>query len=616
MARHAPGDDDEPLVAAQHFALKAIAGCVEKLEARLKAEKNEMPPVDATLEIIAKNEDKMTKEQKRDKVMFEGQQEFDWEQSLSKKVATQAKRGEDVCDQALNRVHKVLLRRWQRRRNRDRPMTLKRVEALASAVDQARARFIEIQEEHDTKAETEAAKLQADRRRLQEQTSALYAAAIAVRAEKARMAEAWEAPVRERQKLMLTTLRRVRRLTQDMKTLPVTNEFKQKHSVLLYSLRMLEASLQKEVPNQTEVEALDQPLDLTAAQQQEIQAQERAFEEQLKQDLEALRESYQRRASRAITEAAIAAKRAIEAEHLTALSTALAALEASKRARAAAEAAPEVLGPLAGALQRLAIEAFRHEQVAKGLSDVASFGPHRKRLLKALEASLQVMAELRPMLVEGMMPRGGLSGSIADDLDRTWEQAVTAAAERWQIFCEAYPDSAPDQGGSDTPRNRSKTPSTAGAFLEDLDVGEEEMSGGGTEPPSSPEASPARSHRGGATPGNKGASQAKPPVPRKPAPPPAKPAANSRPPGRGPAGPGLLKPPPPGARAAAANAASPSRGRDSGKNKAKELLERLDQASRNMDTALGKDGTFSRTLTRNQSSGKPPDAPPKRPGAS
>merc|ERR1719424_587986 len=72
-----------------------------------------------------------------------------------------------------------------------------------------------------------------------------------IREEKGRMNEAYQASTpAEKQKKMSKSLRKIRRLHNDIRDMDVIPELKQNHSVLLYSLRMLEARLNSECPNE------------------------------------------------------------------------------------------------------------------------------------------------------------------------------------------------------------------------------------------------------------------------------------------------------------------------------------------------------------------------------
>merc|ERR1711920_165922 len=99
------------------------------------------------------------------------------------------------------------------------------------------------------------------------------------------MNEAWASEPKKRKKLMLSSLKRVRRLNADMKAFPVLNELKQNHSVLLYSLRMLEARLQSECPESKATEIHEGPLDESPEMQQQLRDAEKAFEDQLAADV-------------------------------------------------------------------------------------------------------------------------------------------------------------------------------------------------------------------------------------------------------------------------------------------------------------------------------------------
>merc|ERR1719326_2583102 len=107
------------------------------------------------------------------------------------------------------------------------------------------------------------------------------------------MAQAYMASTPQiKQKAMKKCLKRVRRLNNEVKDMEVSSDLKQNHSVLLYSLRMLESRLVAEVPpsntNEVLVEGgtLEEFLGSGAGNVQSI---DDAFEEQLateKADLE------------------------------------------------------------------------------------------------------------------------------------------------------------------------------------------------------------------------------------------------------------------------------------------------------------------------------------------
>ena len=89
---------------------------------------------------------------------------------------------------------------------------------------------------------------------------------------------------------MKKSLKRVRRLQEEIKNMEVTADLKQNHSILLYSLRMLEARLNTECPptNNVEVMVEQGTLEEFLGSAGQLVDVDRAFEDQLAKDGDAL----------------------------------------------------------------------------------------------------------------------------------------------------------------------------------------------------------------------------------------------------------------------------------------------------------------------------------------
>merc|ERR1711920_1031451 len=72
-------------------AVQTLVDALKVLTLRLSDDKKKVPTVDSNLDAIAKDEDTLSKQEKLEKEMFEGQQEYSWDRALSLKVQEQAK---------------------------------------------------------------------------------------------------------------------------------------------------------------------------------------------------------------------------------------------------------------------------------------------------------------------------------------------------------------------------------------------------------------------------------------------------------------------------------------------------------------------------------------------
>jgi len=583
------------LQAACETVFSDLSACVCALAEKLQADMSEAPSVDPALETVARDQDLLTKEQRREKVMFEGQQEYDWERSMGLRMKEQQRRRETHSMASLERLERVLRRRWLRQRDKDKPRSMAQLASLVQALEDTEAALLAVRRETLQVAEAAAEELEADRRRMHEQTQVLLSAALVIRSEKARMNEARAASMpSQKQKLLKQSLRTIRRLNNEMKNFPVVTEFKQKHSVLLYSLRMLEARLQGEVPSakddkeEMSSSAGGAPLEETPEQKAQLAEASRLFEAQLGSELAELRRGHERKAQRAVAKEAARSRREAEEEHAPALLAAQAAIRESQSSAAMIQLSQELLRPLAMATAQLGAEHFRHSLVAEGQSEPAGFCPARKRLVAALEATLKTLGLIQPRFKSDLTALSAASSLNAHDLE--WEQALELAQGRWKAFCDSHELQAQDEG-EETPRGEG--PDSPKLNLGDtLLIDDLEIEGSGT-PPRSPQRSPpagGKKVRAEAGTGKKPglpppSSRAKPAVPSA--------VPSGRPPSAGgtaPKTPAASSRPqvPSFARPATTSVSSLKEG-DASKSdqKGAALLAQLDELTKTMDTALG-----------------------------
>ncbi|CAJ1348890.1 unnamed protein product, partial [Effrenium voratum] len=298
----------------------------------------------------------MGKEDKREFVMFEGQQEYDWERSIKLKMQAQMRRRDVHTKECLERVTRALHRRWRRQRDRDKARNMQQLAALVTAIDETQVALDKIRKEHLDAVEKEVEDLERERRRLQEQTRVLMGAALVVRQEKARINKAWYAEPREKRALTFQSLKTVRRLHSDMISFPVTAEFKQKHSVLLYSLRMLEGRLRKDCPYAKDSDIQEGPLEETPEHKKQMEEIDADFEEQLAADSDELRAISRSKAQRAMAREAAQRRQAAEDMLAPALKEASEALRRCERAARRTEIAEDLLRPLAALSAQLGAE--------------------------------------------------------------------------------------------------------------------------------------------------------------------------------------------------------------------------------------------------------------------
>ncbi|CAJ1421512.1 unnamed protein product [Effrenium voratum] len=548
---------ERDLVHATAEALPELKACLKALQSRLQEEKNNPPDVDQRLRVVATDEDKMGKEDKREFVMFEGQQEYDWERSIKLKMQAQMRRRDVHTKECLERVTRALHRRWRRQRDRDKARNMQQLAALVTAIDETQVALDKIRKEHLDAVEKEVEDLERERRRLQEQTRVLMGAALVVRQEKARINKAWYAEPREKRALTFQSLKTVRRLHSDMISFPVTAEFKQKHSVLLYSLRMLEGRLRKDCPYAKDSDIQEGPLEETPEHKKQMEEIDADFEEQLAADSDELRAISRSKAQRAMAREAAQRRQAAEDMLAPALKEASEALRRCERAARRTEIAEDLLRPLAALSAQLGAEAFRHEQLEKSTPEPATFHPKLKRQEASLAATLQVVQGLLSQLdAEQVSQIAAAPSTLGKEPD--WQDALDKASQKWASFCKDYPANAPEE--QETPRGDKTMSSQASvASTLALDDLEEDIEG---------------------TPPRKGAAKA--PPKRVPPPPPNR-KAPARPPSAGSI--------PPSSPAVGSKAQPP--GNDQGTKKGAALLEKLDELSATMDRALGKNALKS-----------------------
>lgn len=610
------------LVAASEAAMMSLRSSLQALRQRLQAQREEVTQVDPALDAVATDMDRLSKDQKREKIMFDSQQEYDWQRAIGNRVTEQARRRNAYNTDSLERVGKVLKRRWHRQRERDKARTMGQLLALLRSIDEAETNIERIRQEHLEKAAADADRLEEERRRMQEQTQVLLKAALVIRQEKLRMSQASAtANLKDKRKLMLQSLRMIRRLNEDMKNFPVLAEFKQKHSVLLYSLRMLEARLKNECPGSTDADIHEGPIETTAEQELQLHESEEAFEEQLQSEIDALRINHRARSERAMAREAARCRQMVEAELLPGLIAARSALQAADDTATLPDLAVGLLRPLAVASARLGVEAFRQAMVVKGEGEPAAFGPRQKRLDGAIDATMKTLEEIQPLFATGQRLSVAPSAEMARNRD--WVSTLTKAEQRWSSFCKAHPNVHIDDE-HDTPRGEQKVNVTmiidTSFVIDDL---EEEMGTprGMVSPTTTGAkegASNSRSMKKGAA-GGLGAANTtltnfrpgtssgqKPSGPPPPPPPPSK--GLQRPPSAGGTGPpkGGLKPQLSGAWATPAGGTTDSKGAA--------LLAQLDELTKTMDDALGKSGPFSRKAGSASANAPPELSPPSRPG--
>mmetsp|Transcript_120221 Transcript_120221/g.345573 ORF Transcript_120221/g.345573 Transcript_120221/m.345573 type:complete len:1962 (-) Transcript_120221:88-5973(-) len=616
-----------PFEMAGQVAIQSVSKTVDELKAKLRREQETMPAKDDMIEDL--QWDGLSKEEKRDKKLFDGQQEFDWDRAVEKAVEARSKKRKSMFQEKLQRAERILRNRWRKTRDRDKQATLEGLAAFGAAINEVEDKIRHEYRESAERAEAEVASMEEERRATHQQTQVMLSAALVVREEKETMNAAWYAPPKERQATMLKCLRRVRRLQEDMKGLETVADLKQKHSVLLYSLRMLEAKLMGEC-QATMRDIQEGPLKLNAAQKKHLEDDTRLFEEKLADDIDRVRASHAVRAERAVSRLAAEFRRTAIQQHEPSLEAARLAIDASTAAAARAELAAVALRALGDVAAKLSAEAVRHSEVSKSPLDVPGFLPKRKRLADATNTTLKILGQLQKELDR---PLEQLASGIRAAPDREWESALCAAEKRWREFCQTYPERELEDG-NETPRSdaevvQGRNPFKAYGELDLGDLGEDDTphGSGGSRPlsPSSPigvaspfgggqgrwgsgQASPQKAAlRGKAQARARGSS----PKGQRPDRPPSA-APINRPPSAGGNG---------GQRRTAFGEAPPAKGSDIGAPPARrrsgsggggggqgaELLAQLDDLSRNLDRALG-----GKTKTKTSGANNTPAAPPRR----
>lgn len=575
----------ESLSKAGDIAFDALSAALAGLTRKLQEEQGSVVDVDGVLNAAVRREAFLSNDEKMKMVMFEGKQDFEWETSAKKKVEAVQKRHEMHAKDAAKRIERILRRRCKRVQDRDRQRTMDQLARFGKAIDVVELEIGHMRREYEQAAENEARELEVERKRTSDQQRALLLAAILIREEKARMATANEAKTtKDKQKILKKCLKRVRRLNEDMKNLEVMTELKQKHSVLLYSLRMLESRLVTDVPGSETGDMDPGPLEPNKEQKKQLDEADHAFAEQLNEDIAAIHAAQDAKANGAIAQHASAARQAIEKEHLRALDEAKAALKRTQDASALVQFAPQLVERVGAVVAILCVEACRHNEIEHSAEGISTFGPQPKRLKPALEASIVALQKAKHAL--GSRPSAQVP---RPDADEQWENVVARTEHQWKTFCGKYP--LVDDGGMRSPASptHAAVSKLRGALqFDDLDAerhGSKGMTGNFLVPPATGLASM-----------NLGSTMAS--------------VAPGGPPSRPPTGlPGGLAPP---ARKPS-KMPPPSAGGHDGKrhkgNEAADVLAQLNQLSSQMDKALGgKHGNSSRKNKDNAA------APPSRVG--
>ncbi|CAK0803233.1 unnamed protein product, partial [Prorocentrum cordatum] len=296
-------------------ALDSFEKTLGALMWRLEQEHDTTTGASRELELLARGEEGLSREQKREKAMFEGQQDYDWERSHDIHVRERAERQERAFASALALAEEQLRGEWRSSHERERAQSLVQMGRLREHLQRAEAEIDDIEQQHRKQLEEEENKLELDRRRIHDQMQVLVAAAAVIRQLKSKMDEVYYSDKKERQEVSIRCLRKVRRLNRDLKLFAasIVQEVKQQHSVLLYSLRMLEARLVKECPNSDHVRAEDGDLETAEVKKQRDEANQ-AFEDQLARDLQNLRQSHRQRSQRLVRNVAARYRAEVERE--------------------------------------------------------------------------------------------------------------------------------------------------------------------------------------------------------------------------------------------------------------------------------------------------------------
>ncbi|CAK0840804.1 unnamed protein product, partial [Prorocentrum cordatum] len=238
-------------------------------------------------------------EQRREKAIFDGQQDFGWDTGLEARVGRRREHLQRAFAEAVAEAEGALQGRRRGVRDHERAAAFGRLQELDERVRSAEAEAEAVLREAEASVAREAAELEADRRRVHEQVQALFAAAAIVRQEKAKLAEVYYAPAKEKRDVSARCLRRVRQLSLDMQGLApaVAPELRERHSVLLYFLRVLEARLAAEC-SQVQVGAAEGGALHTPEVKKQLAEADLAFEAQLAGELQSLRGARQRQAAR------------------------------------------------------------------------------------------------------------------------------------------------------------------------------------------------------------------------------------------------------------------------------------------------------------------------------
>ncbi|CAK0814048.1 unnamed protein product, partial [Prorocentrum cordatum] len=182
-------------------AAAALEAAVGALGQRLERERElarEAGRPSAELQAAARAEDGLTKEQRREKAIFDGQQDFGWDTGLEARVGRRREHLQRAFAEAVAEAEGALQGRRRGVRDHERAAAFGRLQELDERVRSAEAEAEAVLREAEASVAREAAELEADRRRVHEQVQALFAAAAIVRQEKAKLAEVYYAPAKRR----------------------------------------------------------------------------------------------------------------------------------------------------------------------------------------------------------------------------------------------------------------------------------------------------------------------------------------------------------------------------------------------------------------------------------
>jgi hypothetical protein len=357
---------------------------------------------------------------------------------------------------AVETVGGVLLRRWKRHLGEDKDWSLQQLGQWMAAVADAKNQVEQLRAQRRQHFDDVRGRFEEEQRRVHVQSQILLRASTAVNEEKRRKVQAVTATREERQNICAVSLCNVRRVKEELEGLALVPELKQKHSVLLYSLRVLEGQLKKDVPASDQ----DDPegaVEESEEQRRILQEADADFENALAVELGAFEASTRQQSESLVLQLAKRLRSEIMVEHGSTLIVSQAASWEIAWEASQVEFIPRMLESFAWATAKL----------AEGAEAAGSGDAGRPACDSALRFVLGVRGLMDLFL--GPDPKGFDAIILAakastQAADAEWEAALATAEQAWQAFCSVHPALSDEAAALDEDGGASPQPIVRSVF--------------------------------------------------------------------------------------------------------------------------------------------------------